>query len=368
MATVKKTIQQKKLAGPIRDSNKTGKKKKAKKKLAPSVVRSAPTESGAVATARVTSSEQFDQKNPPLSTALPSYVSFTVVVWQTLWSFKSSFIPLVLFYALLSGLFVGLASQNTYSQLGELIRSAGSEVAGGDSNRLGDAGLLLVVGLSSGLGANLSETEQLMVGLLALIVWLVTIWLLRALLAGHRPRLRDGFYNAGTPIIPTMLLSMVLLLQLIPAAVAMMGISVLLPTGFISGGVSAILFWLVILLLIILSLYWVSSTIMAMVVVTLPGMYPMQALKTARELVTGRRLKIILRMVWLFFAALLLWALIMIPIILFDAWIKGVWQTIEWIPFIPVAWLIVGAVTLVWSASYIYLLYRKVVDDDATSA
>lgn len=302
------------------------------------------------------------------SLELPGYIAFTVEVWRTLWRYKVTFGTLVVVYALLSGLLVGLASQSTYTQLSELIRTTGGEVFEGSVGKLGEAGVLLVTGLSGGINPTMSESQQLMGSFLVLLIWLTTVWLLRAFLAGHTPRLKDGFYNSGAPLIPTLLLGIVLMLQLIPAAIAAIGISAAMPTGLISEGIEGMLFWAVVLLLVMLSLYWVTSTLIALVVVTLPGMYPLRALTTAHELVVGRRMRIVLRIVWLFCVTLVLWAVTLIPIIIFDAWIKGVWEAIEWVPVVPVALLVASSASVVWIASYVYLLYRKVVDDDAAPA
>jgi hypothetical protein len=38
------------------------------------------------------------------------------------------------------------------------------------------------------------------------------------------------------------------------------------------------------------------------------------------------------------------------------------------LPMVPVIMTLLGSVIVVWSASYIYLLYRKVVEDDAQPA
>jgi hypothetical protein len=58
----------------------------------------------------------------------------------------------------------------------------------------------------------------------------------------------------------------------------------------------------------------------------------------------------------------------MVPIILLDTWIKGMLPAIEWLPVVPVALLVMSTLTVVWVASYVYILYRKVVDDDAAPA
>lgn len=302
------------------------------------------------------------------SLEMPGYVAFTAEVWRMLWRYKRTFILLVALYALASGVLVGMASQAMYTQLAESIRTTGDEIFDGDFSGVNQAGLLLLIGLSGGLNVNLNEAQQLLSGFLILMAWLTTVWLLRAYFAGRKPRLLDAIYNAGAPIIPTMLLTMFLMIQLVPAAIAAIGVSAAMPTNLISEGVESMLFWLVVLLLVILSLYWVTSTLIALIVVTLPGMYPLRALKAAHELVVGRRLRIVLRVVWLALISLLFWALTMIPIILFDAWLKGPLPEIEWLPIVPLSLLVIGSFWIVWAASYMYLLYRKIVDDDAAPA
>jgi len=299
---------------------------------------------------------------------MPGYIPFTVSVWRTLGRYKSTFGVMVVIYAIVSGLVVGLASQSMYAQISDLIRETGGEVFQGNTGKVGEAGVLLLSSLAGGINPNMTESQQLIGGLLVLFIWLTTVWLLRAFLAGHTPRLRDGFYNSGAPFIPTLLLSLLLLLQLVPAGIASIGVSAAMPTGLISQGAEAMLFWVVVLLLVMLSLYWVTSTLIALVIITLPGMYPLRALKSAHELVVGRRLPIVLRFVWLLAVTVVLWAVILIPIILFDAWIKGVWEAIEQVPIVPVALLIVSSASVIWVASYVYLLYRKVVDDDSAPA
>lgn len=302
------------------------------------------------------------------SLELPGYIAFTVEVWRTLWQHKTTFGLLTGSYALLSGLLVGLASQDTYAQLAELLRATGADIFKGNLGQLGEAGLLLAAGLSGGLNPGLTQAQQLIAGLLVLMIWLTTVWLLRAYIAGQRPQLRDGLYNAGAPIVPTFLVGLLLIAQLLPVGIVAIGVSAAIPTGLLNEGVEAMLFWVVALLLVLLSLYWITSTFLALVVVTLPGMYPMQALKTAGELVIGRRFRILLRIVWLLLVSLVFLALVMIPLILFDAWFKGLLPTLQWLPVVPVGLLFMSAFSVVWAASYVYMLYRKVVDDDAAPA
>lgn len=297
---------------------------------------------------------------------MPGYIAFTHEVWRTVWKYKAVFGPLVATYALFSGLFVGLASQETYSQLAEVIRSTSGELFQGKIGELGKAGLLLVTGLSGGLNPQITQNQLTLSGVFVLLVWLTTVWLLRAFLAGKHPRMRDGLYNAGSPIVATAIVGLLLIVQLLPAALVPLGISAATATDpeLLSGGVEAMLFWSVAFFLILLSLYWITSTFIALVIVTLPGMYPLEAVRTAGSLVVGRRFRLLLRIVWLLVMSLLLFVIVMIPVILFDAWLKGLVPAIAWLPIVPLTLLVCSSALLVWMASYVYLLYRKVVDDD----
>lgn len=302
------------------------------------------------------------------SLKLPGYWAFTDHVRKVLWRQRKLFLSLVLVYGVLTVGFVGMASQSIYTELSDTLRETGSEVTQGNFSEVGKAGLLLVTGAAGMFSTDKTEAQQLYLGILVLLVWLATVWLLRATLAGQRPRLRDGLYNAGAPVISTFLVGLVMVVQLLPIAVAIIGYGAASATGLLDTGIESMLFWTVALLLGALSLYWLTSTFIALVVVTLPGMYPMRAIKTAGDLVIGRRVRVLLRLLWLAAVVAGVWACSMIPIILLDTWLKSLLPAIEWLPVVPVALLVMTTLTVIWMASYIYLLYRRIVDDDAAPA
>lgn len=302
------------------------------------------------------------------SLKLPGYWAFTNHVRKTLWQHKNTFILLALVYGTLTVVLVGMASQDTYTQLSHALRSTSSDIFKGSWGALGQAGLLLTTGVSGDFGASLSQAQQMCAVIIILITWLTTVWLLRAFLANKQPKLRDSLYNAGAPIVSTFMVAVFLVIQLIPIIVVILGFAALVPFGILDGGVESMLFWTIALLLIALSVYWMTSTFIALVVVTLPGMYPMQAIKTAGDLVIGRRTRILLRLLWLLLVTVLSWVVIVVPIILFDTWLKSVLPKIAWLPIVPSVLLVMGTLTSIWVASYIYLLYRRIVDDDASPA
>jgi hypothetical protein len=229
---------------------------------------------------------------------------------------------------------------------------------------IGKAGLLFISTATGGLNGSLSESQQIFGIVIILMAWLTNVWLLRNILAGHKLKLRDGLYNSGAPILPMFLIALVLIIQLLPAALALIGYGAASTTGLLNSGVEAMLFWFAAGLLVLISLYFIVSTIFAMIIVTLPGMYPFKAIRIAGDLVLGKRVRILMRFIWLFVITLLVWAVIMIPIILFDGWIKNIYPAISWLPIVPIFLLILSSLTVVWVSSYTYLLYRKVVDND----
>lgn len=302
------------------------------------------------------------------SLAMPGYWAFTAEVWRLLWKNKTLFLLLALTYGVLNALLVGLASQDTYAQLAETLEQTGPELLSGGVGALEKAGLLLASSATGLMNQTPTDTQRIFAALLGLMVWLTTVWLLRAILAGKKPKLRDGLYNSSGPLLSSFLIGLVMVVQLLPIALATIAFSAAAPSGLLDGGIEAMLFWTFAGLLGLLSAYWVTSSVIALVVVTLPGVYPMSALRTAGDLVIGRRARILLRFLWATLLTVVVWAVVMIPMILFDGWLKGVWQAIDWLPLVPVTLAAISALTVVWMAAYVYLLYRKVVDDNAAPA
>ncbi len=312
--------------------------------------------------------QQTRRRDYARSLQLPGYWSFTNTVRKTVWQNRKSLIWLAVIYAGLTAVFVGISSQDTYSQISDAIRNTSSDLFKGNLGGIGQAGLLLLVGATGGSANALTEAQQIYAALIILLTWLTVVWLLRARLAGKKIKLRDALYNAGAPLLSTFLVALVGTIQLFPVALAVIGFGGASAVGLFNGGVEAMVFWTVAALLTTLSLYWLTSTLFALVIVTLPGMYPMKAIRAAGDLVIGRRLRILLRFLWLGFVTTVVWAIILIPIILLDAWLKGAVSGLEWLPVVPIALLIMTTVTVIWVAAYVYILYRRIVDDDTAPA
>lgn len=299
---------------------------------------------------------------------LPGYWSFTAHVVGIIRANRILFLGLIALYSLLGAVLVGLSSQDTYSQLSQLLDDTGSELFTAGWGSVGQAGLLLLTGLSGGLSPQLTDAQQIYSALILLLTWLTTVWLLRGIMAGKRPRLRDGLYNAGSPIVATAMVLLVMLVQLLPATIGVIIASSAASTNLYESGFMAMLISIVVSLLIVLSAYWAVATFFALIIVTLPGMYPWQALKTAGDLVIGRRVRLLLRLAWMGLLGMIGWAIVVLAMILI---VRLATASLPWIaslPVVPIIMAFMSAIVVVWCAAYVYLLYRKVVEDDARPA
>ncbi len=297
------------------------------------------------------------------SLELPGYIAFTLFVNKTIWENRKLFFGLGCIYLILFTILVGLGSQETYTALTDTLQETNTTIVDGNFSQIGQAGLLFLTIASVGIAGESSESQQIYAALLALMVWLTTVWLLRNRLAGQKVKLRDGLYNAGTPLLSTFLVGLVLVVQLIPILIGIIAFSAAASTGLLNGGAEAMLFWVALSLLALLSLFWATGTIFALIIVTLPGMYPMKALRSAGDLVLGRRIRILLRWLWMFLVLGLFWAVILTPVIFIDLWLKSIWPVFAEFPLIPVIIAMLGTVSVIWLSGYSYLLYRKVVDE-----
>jgi hypothetical protein len=302
------------------------------------------------------------------SLAMPGYWSFTNQVRAILWKNWRLFGGLILVYMFVSIAVSGFGAQESYNNLSEALKSTSGDLFKGNFGAIGGAGLLLLTTVTSGLSPDLTQAQTILGGLAVFFGWLATIWLLRNTLAGHNPKLRDGLYNSGSPVLASLIVGFIITLQLLPGAIAIIIYSAAQTSGLLDGGVSAMLVWSSIVLLGLLSLYWISGSFIAMVVVTLPGMYPWSAIRSAGDLVVGRRLRVLYRMLWLLLVLVITWSVIVIPVILFNDWLTQMVPSITWLPLVPLVVIGMGSLTLIYVTAYVYLMYRRIVDDDAGPA
>lgn len=293
----------------------------------------------------------------PVSTPFPGYWAFTKQVYTQLEQSKKLFLRLV---GLLTAVVVVLtvsSQQVVYLEQAIGVQSVSSEVASGIYAKLLEVGVLLVTLISGTLTANLSESQQFILSFVYLLAWLVVVWLLRHILSGKQVSARDGLYSAGAPLISTVLIVLVAAAQLIPLAILVALLSAIAATGAVSGVLIALGVVLV-LVMAVATLYWLVGTLFAAVIVTIQGTYPFAALRSARGIVAGYRAMILRRLLWLGLVNMAAYSVVIIPILFLDA-LTG--YALSWVTVAVSIVLNLGL--FIYSATYLYLLYRKVIDE-----
>ena len=274
------------------------------------------------------------------------------------------FFGFLLIIVIMNIIFVGLMSEDTYQTVQDSLDESTEILQFGEIGRLAKSGLLLISTITTGgLTKGMTEVQQVFAFFFGAVTILVTIYYLRHLMAGNHPRMRDGLYNALTPLISTMLVLLLVFVHLIPVFIFVIVYSTALATDFLAEPLYAFLFWLFGSLLLLLSAYLLPGSILAICATTVPGIYPMQAVNATTDLIQGRRTKFIIRVLFAFLFLAVIWIIVMLPLIWLDLVLK---QNIEWvegIPFVSFMLQVMTTFTVIYLTSYVYLFYRRMLDD-----
>ncbi|MBQ9019881.1 hypothetical protein IJ096_00970 [Candidatus Saccharibacteria bacterium] len=275
------------------------------------------------------------------------------------------FLPFIALSVIFTVILVGLMNEDVYKAFQSAIEQTNQNYANDQLGNFAKAGLTLIAVVSTGgLSQGLTEVQIVFAILIFLIIWLVTIYLLRHRLAGHQIKLRDGLYNALTPLLSTLVVLVVFFIQLLPILIVIIAYSAAISTDFLSTPFYALVFFIFAALLVLLSVYLISSTAMALIFVTAPGVYPFTALTSAADLIMGRRIKLIIRLIFLVFVVALIYVVTMLPLILLDMWAKSTFSWLDGIPFVSIYLLTVTIFVFIYSATYLYLYYRRILNYD----
>ena len=191
------------------------------------------------------------------------------------------------------------------------------------------------------------------------VAWLSLIFIARRVYSGNQLRLRDAIYSAGTPLVPMMVLLVAVLVQLLPLALVLISYSAITGAGYINQGIAIenMAAWCVILAVLVLTIYWMVTSLLTLVSVTIPGLYPMRAYYETSIQVAGRRVKILFRILMMFLPLLALWALVLIPTVLLDSILKP-----KTFPVVQLVVSLLAAISCTWVSAYMYVLYRRILD------
>lgn len=295
-------------------------------------------------------------------TVTPGLLSHAMLTFKTIFSHWRTFVPLILLSVMGYILLVGLMSEDTYQQFRDAVDASEEVVAGGNVGNFAKAGLLFISTLTTGgLDTGMGETQTIFMIMLFLVIWLVTIFLLRHFLSGGQPKLRDGLYNALMPLLSTFVVFVVIFIQAIPLMLTVIAYSAAVTTDFLSTPFYALVFFIFAAVMLLLSGYLLSSSVVALVAVTAPGLYPMKALFAAADLMAGRRTRMVLRLLYLILVIILVYILVMLPVILLDMGLKSLWSWLT-LPIVPFFLLLTTCFLFIYLTTYLYLYYRWLLD------
>lgn len=268
--------------------------------------------------------------------------SIFVLVKQTLlhiWQHKLTFGGILLVYVVLSLLFVkALTSSVDVTTL----RNQYAEVLGLSGVVLN--GALVADVTSSGASSDIGSLYQTII---VLITILASIWLFRQTSASDKTlQIREPFYQGMTPLIPFLMILFVVGLQLLPMIGGISLFSTVQNNGLAVTALETVLWALIAICLAMLTFYLLSSSLFALIIVTLPEMRPMTALRSARKLVAFRRFEVMRKMFGaaimsiVFYFGMLLLVVSTVPILA------------EWLA------LLMGGLLIIFLPGFGYKLYR----------
>ena len=303
-------------------------------------------------------------------TELPSLTSQANAAFKMFFKFWKIFLPLLLIFVGLYIFLIGAMSENTLADIKANVEQTNKDVADGKIGTVGKAGLTLLGIISTGGLTTMNDAQIVIAVLLFAIIWLVTIYLARHLLAGRQEiKMRDGFYSALSPLVSTLVVGLIIFLEAVPIMLTIIVFQVALTTEFLSTPFYALLFFMFAALMITLSLYLLSSSFFAIIVVSAPGLYPLTAVRMAKNLIMGRRLRFLIRVFYLVIIVALLYLLLLMPAIILDGAMKSqfAWLTESKIPFVAIIQLAITVFIFIYLSIYFYLFYRALLDynDDA---
>lgn len=278
----------------------------------------------------------------PVRKPIPKARKLFATTVRQLWAHKKLFGGIVLIYGLLNLILVrGLSGSNNL----ETLKSSLDALANGAAGKIISAATTFSYLLtSSGSG---SATAGVYQSILFLVCSLAFIWGLRQIVAGHKVRIRDTFYQGMYPMIPFLLIFGLISLQLLPLAGSGALYSLVTTNGIAIGFWERGLFIALLLVFGFWSLRMITATIFAFYIATLPNMAPLQAYRSARQLVYGRRLLLWRKIIFLLLALIVIAAAIEIPLIFFATPV-AVWM-----------FFILSMLALPLIHGYLYNLYRE---------
>lgn len=176
---------------------------------------------------------------------------------------------------------------------------------------------------------------------------LALIWLFRQQQAGNMASMKEAFYRGMYPMVPFVLVTLVIALQTLPASIGNFLFTTVNENGIAVSAFEQFIWVLFFAAMLLLSLYMISSSVIALFIVTLPDMTPMLALRKAKELVTFRRANVLGKVLILILIIAFFYVSAVLPAIFISAAVA------------QVVFFFLGVFIIPFSVAYLFVLYRE---------
>ena len=218
---------------------------------------------------------------------------------------------------------------------------------------------LFVMGCLMGLLAIGTTQETLIVinVLIFLTLWLVTLFFVRRIVRDKKVRFFDGVFNAMGPFFSALVVLVILVIQCIPIIIVIIAYAAAVETELFNDMFWGSLFVLFALVMCALSLYLISGTLMAMVAVSAPGMYPFRALMLTHEVMIGERVGFVVKMLLMVLVLALIWVAVVGVGVLIELGFRNIGQ---FVPATNIAIFMCGCFSVIFAGVYLYLFQMKV--------
>lgn len=207
-----------------------------------------------------------------------------------------------------------------------------------------------ITGALFGESARLDSQETLVYALVTVMSSLAIIWVLRCVWAKERASVKEAYYQGMYPLVPYSIIFGIIIIQMIPFSVSAFIFQTAFNNGLTVSLAEKFLFVSLFAFGTLVSLYFVVGSLMALYAVTIPGVTPMQALKTTKRMLKGRRIAV-LKQILVF---VVVSASIALAMMLAVIWL---------LPSLAVLFTaLILVLMLPWAHLYMYGLYRDLID------
>jgi hypothetical protein len=159
--------------------------------------------------------------------------------------------------------------------------------------------------------------------------------------------MKQAYYRGMYPLVPFILVFFVIALQTLPATIGNFLFRTVLDSGIAINALEQGIWLLLFLSLLLLSFYLISSSLVALYIVTLPDMTPRIALKKAKELVEFRRFSLLRKIFGLVVFLLVIFVGTVFPLIFVSA------TTAQ------IVFFLLTILTVPFATAYLFVLYRE---------